>query len=222
MSTSTDYAKAVRRGDVVKFDENLGPRQVRQAKKAGPCSGWRESFSHTTIEVGDLYVETEMNPDKAGGFSMKRICLGCAGLRPRAVGDIELCQKCNQECEVKPSMLRSGARTCMKCQSKLATSWAHRNPEKHVQHIKDYYAKRPGLYASKLRAYRARNKEKIAAHGKVYLAVKSGALSRAECVICGNPKSYGHHDNYDRPLDVAWLCNFHHRERHISLGWGHV
>lgn len=31
---------------------------------------------------------------------------------------------------------------------------------------------------------------------------------------CKTKKVEGHHPDYDRPLDVVWLCNKHHRECH--------
>ena len=39
-------------------------------------------------------------------------------------------------------------------------------------------------------------------------------LTKQPCVICGNPKSEGHHEDYDKPLDVVWLCRLHHRLYH--------
>lgn len=37
------------------------------------------------------------------------------------------------------------------------------------------------------------------------------------CVICGSDKSQGHHENYDKPLEVVWLCAAHHAERHKEM-----
>ena len=73
-------AVPVKRGDTVTFDVNLGPRTVRQARKAGWCDGWSNRFRHARIEAGDLYVETEMDPEKAGGYALQRVCLACVGL----------------------------------------------------------------------------------------------------------------------------------------------
>lgn len=33
------------------------------------------------------------------------------------------------------------------------------------------------------------------------------------CVICGK-KAEGHHEDYAEPLEVIWLCRFHHSHRH--------
>lgn len=50
---------------------------------------------------------------------------------------------------------------------------------------------------------------------KVYdKAKRSGKIKKMPCVICGNPKSEGHHTDYSKPLEVVWLCRKHHVEAH--------
>jgi hypothetical protein len=44
-------------------------------------------------------------------------------------------------------------------------------------------------------------------------AIRRGELIREPCEICGK-KADGHHDNYDKPLEVRWLCPKHHRAAH--------
>lgn len=45
-------------------------------------------------------------------------------------------------------------------------------------------------------------------------AVRTGKIVRGCCVVCGNPKTQGHHEDYSKPLDVVWLCVKHHAEVH--------
>lgn len=45
-------------------------------------------------------------------------------------------------------------------------------------------------------------------------ALRDGRVSKKPCVICGNPKSEGHHYDYTKPLDVIWLCPVHHKRLH--------
>ena len=44
--------------------------------------------------------------------------------------------------------------------------------------------------------------------------VASGRLRRGTCEKCGSTDVQAHHDDYDRPLDVRWLCRTHHAELH--------
>ncbi len=66
--------------------------------------------------------------------------------------------------------------------------------------------------------HRAVNTEKLEAAKLVYnRAIANGRLVRGPCAICGKPNGVGHHENYDKPLDVVWLCPSHHRLRHNEL-----
>lgn len=44
-------------------------------------------------------------------------------------------------------------------------------------------------------------------------ALKRGKITPLPCLICGD-EAEGHHPDYDRPLDVVWLCEKHHQEVH--------
>lgn len=39
----------------------------------------------------------------------------------------------------------------------------------------------------------------------------------AKCIFCGNSYVIGHHYDYDKPLDVIWLCPSHHMRVHAWL-----
>lgn len=54
--------------------------------------------------------------------------------------------------------------------------------------------------------------EKVLARNKVYHALKTGALIKQPCMVCGDPKSQAHHSDHSKPLEVKWLCPKHHRE----------
>jgi hypothetical protein len=44
-------------------------------------------------------------------------------------------------------------------------------------------------------------------------AIRDGKLKRQPCFICGN-EAQAHHPDYERPLDVTWLCRKHHKAAH--------
>lgn len=75
--------------------------------------------------------------------------------------------------------------------------------------------KEPGRYA---RRFRAKYPQKHKAHLWVHYAVKHGKLFRQPCVVCGNTKSFAHHPDYSKPLEVVWLCRVHHTEVHYPKG----
>jgi hypothetical protein len=63
-----------------------------------------------------------------------------------------------------------------------------------------------------------KNPQKVAAREAVYAALRRGEIARMPCEICGNTKVHSHHDDYDNPLKVRWLCAYHHRELHKNHG----
>lgn len=65
--------------------------------------------------------------------------------------------------------------------------------------------------------WRSEDKRRVAAHNAVARAIRKGTIVRMPCERCGNPKSYAHHENYDEKLNVMWLCQPHHKERHKEL-----
>jgi predicted Zn-ribbon and HTH transcriptional regulator len=57
------------------------------------------------------------------------------------------------------------------------------------------------------------------AHQAVAQAIRFGRLIRGTCSVCGSGEGVeGHHDDYDKPLSVVWLCKKHHEERHFEIG----
>lgn len=67
------------------------------------------------------------------------------------------------------------------------------------------------------KAWRAQDKRRAAAHSAVARAIKSGRLERQPCAHCGTEKAVAHHEDYDKPLDVMWLCQPCHTKRHVAL-----
>lgn len=48
-----------------------------------------------------------------------------------------------------------------------------------------------------------------------WMKMADGTLIRLPCEICGTDKDVqAHHDDYNRPLEVRWLCRKHHKEHH--------
>jgi hypothetical protein len=60
------------------------------------------------------------------------------------------------------------------------------------------------------------NRVKYQARDKVMRAVKNGKLLKTPC-FCGEIKVEGHHKDYNKPLEVIWLCRKHHIEADRKL-----
>ena len=54
------------------------------------------------------------------------------------------------------------------------------------------------------------------AQGLVQYALRAGKLHKQPCWVCGE-KAVAHHPDYDRPLDVVWLCQPHHKQTHALV-----
>jgi len=69
--------------------------------------------------------------------------------------------------------------------------------------------------------YAAKNKKKRSAKGKLAWEIKKGSIKRGCCEKCGTENQVeGHHDDYDKPLIVRWLCITHHKRWHRDNGEG--
>ena len=60
------------------------------------------------------------------------------------------------------------------------------------------------------RRYRERNPLKVKARRKVYIELRAGRLKKQPCEKCGAKKVEAHHPDYNKPLDIQWLCYYHH------------
>lgn len=77
-----------------------------------------------------------------------------------------------------------------------------------------------------LKTKRIRSYEESGAHAKisgvVCKAIKDGILTPKPCEVCGlrgktakgRRRIHAHHVDYNKPLDVMWLCQKHHAEWH--------
>lgn len=70
----------------------------------------------------------------------------------------------------------------------------------------------PNWRNSKPKAYKA--------HTAVNSAIRSGKMLRLKCEVCGGDDSHAHHDDYQYPLTVRFLCAAHHKQWHDINGDG--
>lgn len=65
------------------------------------------------------------------------------------------------------------------------------------------------------RKWREENRKKFNAHGRLNYAVKTKKIKKENCKFCNNIKTQGHHYDYDKPLEVIWLCASCHIKIHL-------
>jgi len=57
-----------------------------------------------------------------------------------------------------------------------------------------------------------RKKARCRSYARVYLM--RGKIKRGPCEECGDANSQMHHEDYDKPLKIKWLCRPCHLEHH--------
>jgi len=95
--------------------------------------------------------------------------------------------------------------------------------ENNLERIREYdrargkLAHRIKLQTEVTRAWRAEDVRRRLAHQAVGKAIRHGILVRQPCERCGAMKTEAHHEDYDKQLDVMWLCTPCHKKRHKEL-----
>jgi len=91
----------------------------------------------------------------------------------------------------------------------------------NIEKIREYDRNRGNRQdKSYLKEYRKNNPKKYKAHCMVNNHKRSGNISELPCELCGDKKVVAHHDDYDLPLNVRWLCHAHHSQWHAKNGEG--
>jgi len=110
---------------------------------------------------------------------------------------------------VHPAMGDGRLGKCKECARKDVTA----NLAANAEHYRAYEKARSSLP----HRVALRNEPcKVSAHSAVRRAVAAGILTRQPCEVCGLAKADAHHDDYNKPLAVRWLCRSHHAEWHAS------
>ncbi len=101
--------------------------------------------------------------------------------------------------------------------------WRAENPGRNAEHCRRWRLANPGYKPSnnlelkaKKRQWRRANPEKVKAHNALNHSIERGETKRLPCETCGNVRSHAHHEDYLKPLEVTWLCYFHHKQKHTK------
>ena len=119
-------------------------------------------------------------------------CIACLVVKPIA------------EFYTHPRMADGHLNKCISC----CRAYAKGRPDMHMK-----TDKRSAANAANAKRWRGVNPKKARAHNAVNNAIRDGKLVRQPCEKCG-AWAHAHHDDYDKPLDVRWLCPKHHSKEH--------
>jgi hypothetical protein len=133
---------------------------------------------------------------------------------------VKQCTTCSAEkplddfykCKSLPGGLHHLCKDCMK---KKALARRLANPERTREYDRKYSTTpaRKAALARSAKRYQVTFPSRVRANASVKNALKTGALKRQPCWVCGCA-AVAHHPDYDRPLDVVWLCDAHHKQTH--------
>lgn len=131
------------------------------------------------------------------------------------------CFKCEREVPVDqfyrhPRMADGRLNKCKTCTKRDVTE----NYAKRRKQFAEYERRRtadPVRRAKRTeyqRRSRERNRKKYVARRRVSQAVRSGVLVPRPCENCGSVLVQAHHSDYDKPIQVSWLCFSCHLAEH--------
>ena len=81
--------------------------------------------------------------------------------------------------------------------------WRQKNKDKIAEYRRNWAKKEWKKKVSNL-------KRKSKVRQKTRYLLKYGNLTRDICAICGKENAEIHHENYDEPFVIIWLCKEHH------------
>lgn len=118
-----------------------------------------------------------------------------------------------------PAMLDGHVNKCKECNKKDV----RKNRNDKIDYYREYdktRAKQPNRIKMALevnRQWRAEDKRRGQCHSAVARAIRKGEMVPKNCERCGAEKTVAHHEDYSKPLDVMWLCQPCHIQRHKEI-----
>lgn len=79
---------------------------------------------------------------------------------------------------------------------------------------KRYREKHPEKQLKYMKNYRETHQTEILARRMVFIALRGGRIVRKPCAVCGTTKVEAHHFDHMKPLEIIWLCKYHHSAEH--------
>lgn len=138
---------------------------------------------------------------------MHKSCSNCGAVKPYSHFQIRRASR---------DGMTSSCKSCLKERDRIRDQDPERIKKKSI------YVKGIGkdkADAAKKR-YIERNPKKRKVHVIVGNALRDGILVKKPCEVCGDEYVEAHHCDYDKPLEVVFLCPKHHQAWHDKNGPG--
>jgi len=134
------------------------------------------------------------------------------------------CFRCGKELDIEmfyrhPRMADGRLGKCKDCTREDVTTNRNAKIDKvrAYDRLRGVTQKRIKSNTRNTKRWRAKSPRKYAAHNLLNNAIRDGKLKSKPCERCGAEKVHAHHENYDKPLEVVWLCTVHHHQRHKEM-----
>lgn len=148
------------------------------------------------------------------------------------------CRKCRKDFSASDNQIKKSDYICTSCRLIYDAAWREKrrgaglpssgsktwDESKRAKFWKEYYAD-PAVKkrrAAQMKQYRDDPEKRLKhlARWAVNRALISGRLIKTDCTYCGVDKMatriHGHHPDYEKPLEVVWLCGPCHRKKHAK------
>jgi len=187
----------------------------------------------------EILTNPSLDPKMRAGIGPEKRCSACRKMVPAAEFTIArgkpdgLSAQC-RECQAASRRRRVGkihlrnqrwyARNRRAIKQKVA-AYKVAHPEQYREYARRANERRRGALNKKLDEYSASHPKARKARGMVNARVRHGTMVVPDaCEICGRPRQewrlVGHHEDYDKPLAVRWLCHRCHKQLHRAIKEG--
>ena len=134
--------------------------------------------------------------------------------------DTRICPRCNIEKPLTaylPSHREGKRRACKDCRNEIHRLYKE-TPSGKIAIAKAREGIRERHYHAKYQREYSQKPEVVVrnlAKRKLRTNIDNGNIESKPCIVCGR-EAEAHHPDYNKPLEVIWLCSQHHRELHKS------
>jgi len=137
---------------------------------------------------------------------------------------MKTCFKCNKEKPLASFYKHLGMADgylgkCKDC----AKVDANNHRAKNLEKVREYDRKRAkephriALQKEQTKMWRETDSRRTKCHNAVARAIRNGNLVQQPCARCSSEKTLAHHESYDLPLEIVWLCQPCHKQRHKEI-----